>query len=470
MISERLQRLKYLLADYVMSNLAWLGYNCVRYWFGAVQGQSSFAVFLSSPMTVVGQIVFPLAMMAVYYLSGYYNEVFRKSRVQELMLTLTTAAINSLVIFFVALINDLVLDRKSNYEMLLVLFIMLFFMVYVVRALITGHASHCIKSGRWSSPTLVVGCGKAAVDRVRRMEQMHYSLGYDVVGYVAIPGEDRAGGIDRPVYVLDGLSAVCADIGIKELIVVPTVNDPPRVLSVINRLFALNLPIKITPDRYNVLRSRVRLSDLCGDPLIDISGSTMSESGKNIKRCTDVLVSLLLILLLLPVYAVVALLIKRDSPGPVFYSQQRVGLHNRPFSIHKFRTMVADAEASGPQLSSANDPRVTRLGRVLRKYRIDELPQFWNVLRGDMSLVGPRPERQYYVDRILEHEPAYSLVHQIRPGITSMGMVKFGYASTVDEMVERAGFDLLYLENMSLLNDLKILVYTVKIVVTGKGV
>lgn len=454
-----------------MSNLAWFGYNCVRYCFGAVQGQPSFAGFMSSPMTVVGQIVFPLAMMAVYCLSGYYNEVFRKSRVQELMLSLTTAAINSLMIFFVALINDLVLDRKSNYEMLLVLFIMLFLMVYVVRAFITGHASHCIKSRRWSSPTLVVGCGKAAIDRVRRMEHMHNSLGYDVVGYVAIPGEEPVAQADKPVYGLDGLDDTCARLGIKELIVVPTVSDQSRVLSVINRLFVLNLPIKIAPDRYNVLRSRVRLSDLCGDPLIDISGSSMSESGKNIKRCVDVLASLALMTVLLPVYAIVALLVKIDSPGPAFYSQQRVGLHNRPFRIHKFRTMVADAEAAGqPQLSSANDPRVTRIGRVLRKYRIDELPQFWNVFRGDMSLVGPRPERQYYVDRILEVEPAYSLVHQIRPGITSMGMVKFGYATTVDEMVERANYDLLYLENMSLLNDLKILVYTVKIVVTGKGV
>ncbi len=288
---------------------------------------------------------------------------------------------------------------------------------------------------------------------------------------MAIPGEEPVAKAGKPVYELDGVDGVCSRLGIKELIVVPTVSDQSQVLSVINRLFALNLPIKIAPDRYNVLRSRVRLSDLCGDPLIDISGSSMSESGKNIKRCVDVLVSLVLMTILLPVYAVVALLIKLDSPGPAFYSQQRVGLHNRPFSIYKFRTMVADAEAAGqPQLSSANDPRVTRIGRVLRKYRIDELPQFWNVFRGDMSLVGPRPERQYYVDRILEIEPAYSLVHQIRPGITSMGMVKFGYATTVDEMVERANYDLLYLENMSLLNDLKILVYTVKIVVTGKGV
>jgi lipopolysaccharide/colanic/teichoic acid biosynthesis glycosyltransferase len=175
--------------------------------------------------------------------------------------------------------------------------------------------------------------------------------------------------------------------------------------------------------------------------------------------------------LLIPVYLVVAILIKLDTHGPVFYTQERVGLHNKPFRIFKFRTMVENAENNSvPQLSDSDDPRVTKVGRVLRKYRIDELPQFFNVLRGDMSLVGPRPERQYYINKILERMPSYSLLHQVRPGITSMGMVKFGYARDVDEMVARLRFDLIYLENMSIINDLKIMVYTVKIVFTGKGV
>ena len=177
-----------------------------------------------------------------------------------------------------------------------------------------------------------------------------------------------------------------------------------------------------------------------------------------------------LLVLLLPFFAVMAILIKLDSPGTVFYRQERMGYHNVPFNIYKFRTMCSDAEASGePQLTSDNDPRVTRIGRFLRKYRIDELPQFWNVLKGEMSIVGPRPERKYYVDQILQRVPSYALLHQVRPGITSMGMVKFGYAKNVDEMVERVGHDLMYLDNMSLLNDLRILIYTIKIVFTGRG-
>lgn len=190
----------------------------------------------------------------------------------------------------------------------------------------------------------------------------------------------------------------------------------------------------------------------------------------NFKRLADVVVSSLAILLLLPVYAIIALLIKRDSNGPVFYRQERVGYRKKTFKIIKFRTMRTDAERCGPALSEADDPRVTPLGRRLRKYRLDELPQFWNVLRGDMSLVGPRPERAYYVDLIVARAPYYSLVHQVRPGITSLGMVKYGYASNVEQMVQRLRYDLLYIENISITTDLKILIHTVTTVVTGRGI
>lgn len=232
----------------------------------------------------------------------------------------------------------------------------------------------------------------------------------------------------------------------------------------------MNTPVLISPTLFNLLTPKRRLSDVAGEPLCDITGPSVGQSTLNLKRAGDVVVSSLALIALLPVFAAVAIAIKRDSKGPVFYRQERVGYRKRPFDIIKFRTMRSDAESRGPRLSVENDPRVTPVGRFLRKYRIDELPQFWNVLKGDMSIVGPRPEREYFISRILPKAPYYTLVHQVRPGITSWGMVKHGYASTVDEMVSRLQYDLIYLDNISFLVDLKILFYTVNTVLTGKGV
>jgi len=204
--------------------------------------------------------------------------------------------------------------------------------------------------------------------------------------------------------------------------------------------------------------------------LVDISKADMSESTINLKRTSDIIISIIALILISPLILILSILIKCDSKGPIFYKQKRIGYHKKPFNIYKFRSMKVDAEANGPTLSTLDDPRITKLGKVMRKYRLDELPQFWNVVKGDMSLVGPRPEREYYIKQIIKIAPYYSLVHQVRPGITSWGMVKFGYASNVDEMISRLKYDLLYIENVSLAVDLKIIFYTINTVFTGKGI
>ena len=471
MTGEVKQRLRYVIGDFLSSNVAWFVFNLVRYHFGFVKGHLSLASFMCSENVIIGQVIFPLLMMFVYYISGYYNVPYRKSRLQEFIITLLSAICNSLLIMLVALINDMVENRTENYEVIFLLMGVLFGFVYIVRLAITNVCTRKIRTGQLQFNAIIVGSGAAGYAFFQRLHSTINTLGYNVVGFVDLPGENRVKDIALPVYSLDDVVAVCRDHAVSEVIVVPTKQSPEQLLNVIDRLYVLNLPIKMTPDRYNLLMSRARFSNLYGDPLVDISGSTMSEGGKNIKRVADIVLSIIVMLLLLPVYLAVAIIIKLDSKGPVIFKQERVGYHNKVFNIYKFRSMVADAEKDNvPQLSSENDPRVTRVGHYLRKYRIDELPQFWNVVRGDMSLVGPRPERQYYIDQIVARKPAYLLLHQVRPGVTSMGQVKFGYASSVDEMLERLDYDLLYIENMSLLTEIKILVYTIKIVFTGKGV
>ena len=344
-----------------------------------------------------------------------------------------------------------------------------FVCVYAVRATITGNATALIHRGKWQFNTFIIGCGSKAVKQMRELEEPRLSLGYRIVGFIRVNDETADPEIADRTYPMEELPRLCREMKIQELIVAPEEDNLVELHRLINTLYPLNLPIKLGTDEFNIISSRVRLTNIYGAPLIDMSNCAISEGGKNMKRMFDILVSAVALVLLSPLFVVLAILIKRDSSGPVFYQQERIGYRHRPFKIYKFRTMKANAESGTPLLSEENDQRITRIGRVLRKYRLDELPQFWNVLKGDMSLVGPRPEREYFIRQIVERVPYYVLLHQIRPGITSWGMVKYGYARNIDEMIARLKYDILYLENMSLLVDLKIIIYTIRTVVTGKG-
>ena len=472
MIGKKRQRAKYLIGDMLSTSISCLLFNIARYYFDGqiISDYGSVTNFLSSPMVILGQIVFPLLLIGVYALSGYYNSVFLKSRLQEFVTTVTTAFIGMIFIFFIALVNDDIHGRAFAYELLLILFGALFVPVYFVRYLITRHATHKIHNREWSFNTLIVGTSVGAVQLEKRLREMKKSMGYNIVGYVRILDDDIDRQLNLPVYHISEIEKVCEQENIKNLIVIPHRHGVKATMALVNKLLPLDCPILISPDLYQLLTSKVRISNVAGEPLVDISRTEMSHSTRNLKRFSDIVISFFALLLVSPLLLVLAILIKLDSRGPVFYRQQRIGYHKKPFYIYKFRSMKVDAEISGPALSTLNDPRITRLGRVLRKYRLDELPNFWNVLRGDMSLVGPRPEREYYIKQIMTRAPYYILIHQVRPGITSWGMVKYGYASDVEGMVERLKYDLLYIENVSMLVDLKILFYTVQTVFTGKGI
>jgi exopolysaccharide biosynthesis polyprenyl glycosylphosphotransferase len=220
---------------------------------------------------------------------------------------------------------------------------------------------------------------------------------------------------------------------------------------------------------YELLSGSLKMTNIYGALFVELNRDVMPLWQQAIKRFMDISLSIIAILVLLPLYLIAAVLVKFSSPGPIFFLQERIGLNNKPFQIIKFRTMYVNSEANGPQLSSSNDSRITPVGRFMRKTRLDEFPQFINVILGHMSLVGPRPERQFYIDQIVQHEPQYVLLNRVRPGITSWGQVKYGYAENVEQMLDRMKYDLLYINNRSIALDLKILFYTVAIVVKAKG-
>ncbi|MEG1643650.1 MAG: sugar transferase [Bacteroidales bacterium] len=448
---------------------AWFTYNIFRYHLMPLEEvYGSFIGFISSPRVIAGQIVFPSIFMFIFFLSGYYNRPLLKSRLDELFTTLFSVLIGVLGILFLSLLNKYIYT-KYNYKLVSGLFTIIFIFVYIGRGLITSHITKLIHNRILGFRTLIIGCSENAVRLASSINNCKHSLGYDIIGYVG-KDDEKCKCTNLPLFNLNTIEETIKNLKIEELIISPSSNDARKTYELINSLYKFDLPIFLEANEYEMLTSRIKLSNIYGTPLIDVSVCAMSDAQKNIKRLCDIVFSSLALIILTPLFVYLYIHISLTSKGNVIYKQKRVGYKRKEFTMYKFRTMIENAEREIPMLSDYNDPRITGLGHWMRKYRIDELPQFWNVIKGDMSIVGPRPERKYFIDKIVERAPYYSLLHQVRPGITSLGMINFGYARNIDEMIARLKYDIIYLENMSLLIDMKIISYTVKIVLTGRGI
>ncbi len=419
-----------------------------------------------------GIVLLPIAWCLFYAFMGTYNDVYRKARLKELQTTFWESVLGVTVIFFVLLLDDNIKSYRNYYVSFMMLFVLHFGLTYIGRLIITSHTARMIHSRRIGFPTLLIGSKEKAYETYVDLENQAVHSGNNFVGFVTINGriDDRLGKVMPHLGTDRDIDAIIEKYSIEE--VVFAIEDYEK--DVINRIFCqLNrrddVIVKITPDLRDIVYGSVKLSSIFHSPLITINPRPMEGWQYSVKRMMDIVLSLLALIILSPVFLVTALIVKCTSPGPVFYAQERIGYRGKPFKMHKFRSMYVDAESCGPALSKDDDPRITPFGRIMRKYRLDEIPQFYNVLKGTMSLVGPRPERQFFIDQIVERAPEYLLLQKVKPGITSWGEVKFGYAENVDEMIERLRYDLLYLENMSIATDIKILLYTVIIIFQGRG-
>ena len=460
--------LKYILYDMLAALLVWVAFVIFRKSVNDISIFDGTRIYIPYYDYFTSLILFPFCCVFVHYLSGFYLNSLKKSRINVILSTISTSAIISLLVFFVIKLGDVLVSFEYFYFSLLVLFVLLFSFTFLFRNIIFSQIQNNYKTKKWTINTLIIGTGsnaKKIADDIFKHAQRNTLIGFVATNKnIGVPTESVLGNMSQIDYIIEKYA-------IQETIVVPDDDvDDKQLFEIINLLYRFGIDIEFTPRLYEILIGSAKITHMGIIPLVSITNPSMSDWELSMKRFFDVVISFFSLILLSPFLLYFMFKIKRDSKGPVFYRQERIGRYGRPFKILKFRTMYIGSENGIPKLSSADDLRITQIGRTLRKYRIDEIPQFWNILKGEMSLVGPRPERSYYINHIIEDAPYYCLLYKIRPGLTSWGPIKIGYADTVEKMIERLNYDIIYMENMSFLADVKIIMYTFEIIFKGKGV
>lgn len=416
-------------------------------------------------------IILPTLWLILFSIAGEYTDVYKKSRFKELGNTFYLTIFGVIVLFFLLIIDDWIYSSKDYYTSISALFIIHFGIFFIVRMFFLSITKKRLKTGKVWYNTLLIGGDNNAIDVYNELSKKNYSLGFNILGFIDTNGKSQNTLENQlpKLGKLNDLKHLIKENNIEEVIIAVENHEHEKTHKIIDALIGEKVFVKLIPDVYNIITGSVKMDYPYGAILIDVNPEILTPTQRYFKRSFDIFCSIIAIILLTPLLLYAALKVRLSSNGPILYKQERIGLNGKPFLIYKFRSMYIDAEKNGPTLSSDEDERRTPWGIIMRKMRIDELPQFFNVLFGDMSLVGPRPERKFYIDQIVMYAPHYVHVHRVRPGITSWGMVQFGYASNVEEMIKRMKWDLLYVENISMALDLKILLYTIYTVLKGEG-
>ena len=420
---------------------------------------------------IKGVILITLSWIVLYAFLGFYKNIYRKSRLKELGQTFSSTLLGVTILFFAVLIDDFIVTYKQYYFSYLVLFAFHFGLTSVFRLLLSSVTAYRVHNKLIGFKTIIIGSNEKAVRLFNDLENEIKSSGHQVLGFVSMD--------EKPSYLLsektnylgafNKIRQIITDYQVEDIIIAIETSEHNKIATILNELENTNVFIKIIPDMYDILSGSVKMSSILGTPLIEIKHQLLPEWERILKKMFDYLISILAVILLSPIYFFTAIMVKMSSNGAIIYKQERIGLNGKPFKIYKFRSMYENAEKDGPQLSSKKDNRVTPWGKFMRRTRLDETPQFFNILKGDMSFVGPRPERQFYAEQLITKAPHYKHLYKVKPGITSWGMVKFGYAENLEEMLERLKYDILYIENMSFLIDLKIMIHTILIIFQGRG-
>lgn len=427
--------------------------------------------FTIPPGFYLGAFLYVLGWLSLHLLSGAYESVYQKSVITEVYRTLIVSFIGCFVLLFFFILKNPQQNNYYYYQEFISLLLPVFLVTLSGRLFFLNFAKQQVSKGKVRFNVLLIGSGKVATDFFNLFKKNNQNSGYYINSFLNINGSN---GLALPASIqlyndMTKLDEIIATQQVEEVIITVEKNDRILLTKILQQLSDKDVNIKITPDAVDIISGAVQTSNVMGVPLIDVHSGLLPSWQKNIKRFIDLLVSIFALILLTPLLIYAMIRTKLSSAGTVFFLQERVGYKGQPFMIYKFRSMIANAEPEGPRLSVDDDERITVWGKIMRKWRIDELPQLLNIIKGEMSLVGPRPERKFYVDQIVQQHPEFNYIFKVKPGLSSWGMVKFGYASSVDEMIQRMPFDLMYVENISLVLDMRIMIYTLTTILKGKG-